>query len=596
MAPSFPPDIVARIKDETDIVEVVRQYVTLRPAGTSFKGLCPFHTEKTPSFHVNSVRQIYKCFGCGEGGDVISFLQAIEAISFPEAVEALARPLDIDLARYLREDDGDGERRSFLRANEVASRLWTDALWDERNGQRARTYLAGRGLADETLHRFDVGYAPAGTGWLAAGLQREGVSQELALRAGLLKEGKGSEPFAYFRNRIIFPVRNISKQITGFGGRVVDQGEPKYLNSPDSSYFAKRKLLYGFAASRLPIARAKTAILVEGYLDLLALAQAGISNVVATCGTAFTSDQARMVRRGATALVVFFDGDRAGLQAAVRACHMAMAAGLEPEVARCPEGEDPDSLLQRGGKEALEQVLAATEAYLPFLLTLVAERSPGRVGTERALRQALSSIAEVADPIRREYLLQEAAELFGIRQQALQTHLERAAARSRRRYAVPTGGGMTDDGHVGRAAAGLDGGAPPGDLPDTPLQRPPLRSFARVDVAAVEREMFAHVLKDTSGSAARVFLDERGELSLSCEEAERLAQELAEWHEENRDERPLAPAIFVQQKWHEPVDDRYRNYVSELLVNEEVPDRTDFTKAIRESLQRLRQGQRRGPR
>ena len=149
MAPSFPPDIVARIKDETDIVEVVRQYVTLRPAGTSFKGLCPFHTEKTPSFHVNSVRQIYKCFGCGEGGDVISFLQAIEAISFPEAVEALARPREIDLARYLREDDGDGERRSFLRANEVASRLWTDALWDEHTGRRARAYLAGRGLADE---------------------------------------------------------------------------------------------------------------------------------------------------------------------------------------------------------------------------------------------------------------------------------------------------------------------------------------------------------------------------------------------------------------------------------------------------------------
>jgi DNA primase len=246
--------------------------------------------------------------------------------------------------------------------------------------------------------------------------------------------------------------------------------------------------------------------------------------------------------------------------------------------------------LRRRGKEALEEILAAAESYLPFLLTLVAERSPGRIGSERALRQALGSIAEVADPIRREYLLQEAADLFGIRQQTLQAHLDQVAARSRRTRSVAAGASETDgdndEGDEDRA----------GTSTAAARSRPQLRSFARVDVAAIEMQMFAHILKDASGTAARVFLDERGDLNLSCREAARLGEELESWRQEAEREPSLTPAAFVQRTWHEPADDRYRNYVSDLLVKEEVPDRTDFSKAIRESLERLRQGQRQGSR
>ena len=587
MTPTFPPDIVVRVKDETDIVEVVRNYVTLRAAGSSFKGLCPFHREKTPSFHVNPARQIYKCFGCGEGGDVISFLMAVEQITFPEALETLARSLDLDLSRFLREDENDGERRAFLRAHEVASRLWANALWDEREGRRGRDYLDARGIQPEILQRFEVGFAPAGTTWLLAGLKKEGVSEELALRSGLLRQKDGAAPFAYFRNRIIFPISNISKQVTGFGGRIIDQGEPKYLNSADSAYFSKGKLLYGFAAARLPIAKQKTAVLVEGYLDLLALAQIGVSNVAATCGTAFTPDQARLLRRGAQRLVVLFDGDRAGLQAAVRSCHVAMSAGLDPEVARPPAGEDPASLLQRDGAESLHKVLATAIRYLPFLQAVVEERDAGREGQERALRQALTSIAEVTDPLRKEYLLQEAAELFEIPLNALREHLASQASRRRPRRAEPVAPAAEQSAET---MSGASGGSPEQARGSAGV--PTIRTFTAVDVDAVEQELFAHILRDATGVAARIFLDQRQGLPLSRPESERLAGEIEAWRATTAGDPELSPATFVQERWHDTGAEGYRNYVSDLLVKEGVPEQTDFETAISQSLQRLRQGQR----
>jgi DNA primase len=330
MSPVLSADIIARVKDETDIVEVVRQHVQLKPAGAVFKGLCPFHKEKTPSFIVTPSRGRWHCFGCGTGGDVISFLMEAEGVTFPEAVEILARPLDIDLSSALKEDESEGERRSFHRANETAMNLWSEALWDSKLGSAALAYLTDRGFGEKVLRDYDAGWAPGLSGWLEAGLRQGGVDRELALRADLLRPSdRGGEPFAYFRNRIIFPVKIISRQVAGFGGRVVDQGEPKYLNSSDSAYFNKGKLLYGFEASRMPIARQKCAVLVEGYLDLLALAQVGFTNVVATCGTAFTPEQAKLLRRGARDVILMFDGDRAGLKAAVRSADIALRHGLD---------------------------------------------------------------------------------------------------------------------------------------------------------------------------------------------------------------------------------------------------------------------------
>jgi len=281
-----------------------------------------------------------------------------EGISFPEAVEILARPLDIDLSAWLRDDESEGERRAFHRANEAAMTIFREAFWDDQMGSQARAYLLDRGFTEKAMRDFDVGWAPAGSDILSRGLAKAGVDQELAVSADLLRASDhGGPPFAYFRQRIIFPIKNISRQVAGFGGRVIGSGEPKYLNSADSPYFRKGKLLYGFDASRMAIAREKTAILVEGYLDLLALAQVGITNVVATCGTAFTVEQAGLIKRGARAVNLVFDGDKAGLKAAVRSADMALKVGLEPKIVRLPKGKDPADVVIGDGVEAMHQML-----------------------------------------------------------------------------------------------------------------------------------------------------------------------------------------------------------------------------------------------
>jgi DNA primase len=593
MAPVFSPDIIARVKDETDIVEVVRQHVSLKPAGSVYKGLCPFHSEKTPSFIVTPARQRYHCFGCATGGDVISFTMEVEGVTFPEAVEILARPLDIDLSAWLREDDSEGERRAFHRANEVAMTLWRDAFWDHQLGRNALTYLQDRGFTDKVMRDFDVGWAPGGSDWLAAGLKTGGVDMDLAGQADLMRPSdRGGAPFAYFRSRIIFPIKNISRQVAGFGGRVIGQGEPKYLNSSDSPYFSKGKLLYGFEASRMAIAREKTAILVEGYLDLLALAQVGIVNVVATCGTAFTPDQAKLIRRGAQNVVLLFDGDKAGLKAAVRSADIALQHGLEPKIVSLPNGKDPADVVIGDGADAMHEALRGGVGYIPFLKGLADARGGDREVRERALRQALGTIARIDDALRREYVLQEAAETFGLKAELLRdaVRVEAASSRPRRKPKKPSGSGGTAPA-TGREDNSDQAGGVPGSDEDTATVKrrtgPQVRrSLAKVNAELIEADMLSHILMDDSGEAARVYLAERGELELSRPEARFLVDELSAWVEDRSTGH--SPRDFVLDRWNSTGDKVYRNFVSQLINKEDRPDSTDFIKVIKECLGTLR--------
>ncbi len=538
MSPVLPREIVDRIKEETDIVTVVRQYVSLRPAGTAFKGLCPFHQEKTPSFHVNPQRQIFKCFGCGEGGDVITFLMKLQGLSFPEALEVLARPLNLDLARYLQEEEageGEGERQAYFRALAVAAQAWQDALWGER-GKTALAYLRERGFGEEILRRYDVGFAPPGTAWLTGRLERDGVSAALAQRAGLLRVREGGEPFAYFRNRIIFPVRNIAQRITGFGGRILGEGEPKYLNSAESPWFNKRKLLYGFARSRIPIARRKAAILVEGYLDLLAMVQAGFAHCVATCGTSFTVEQARAMRHGCRTLFILYDGDRAGVKAAVRAAGTALAAGLEPRIVLLPEQEDPASFLQGHAPEALAELLQEAPGYIPLLRRLAEDSGTGRVGVERAVRRALADIAALDDPLRRALLLDELAGTFGLEREVLREELARLREGAPRHVRQPA------------EPSTADAASPP-----------------RMRPSPIELQLLAHALADDTGAAAATAVSLWDGRPLSSPLATSLLEDLRRWHAEAAARRP---GDWIQSLWHER-DDDYRRLVAELLDHPE---------------------------
>ena len=567
MSPVLPRDIVTRIKEETDIVSVVREYVQLKPAGTSFKGLCPFHREKTPSFHVNPQRQIYKCFGCGEGGDAIAFLMKLQGMEFPEAIEVLARPLNIDLARYLTDnDESEGERQAYFRALEAASELWQENLWSDV-GAPARTYLLERGFGEEVLRRFEAGWAAEGD-TLEPELAKRGVDRALALRADLLRSKDGRAPFAYFRNRIIFPIKNIAQRVAGFGGRILGDGEPKYLNSAENPYFNKRDILYGFALSRIPIARHGMAILVEGYLDMLALAQAGYANSVATCGTAFTVEQARLLKRGCRTVFLLFDGDRAGVKAAVKSAGLALAAGLEPRVARLPQGEDPASFLQEREPEAMAEILRDAPGYLPLLKDLAEESGLGREGMERAVKTGLQSVAAVDDDIRRSYLLDEAAELFGLGRSVLDAELERILAGLRR---------------TRRPEPDMDPGAAP-----VPGQEPPAdddRGMLGVDRRNDERQLLIHVLQDDGGAAARTFLDLYGREDLLTGGAAALRDDLEGWAEGGRG-ASTTPASYVQAVWHER-DEEYRRLVSDLLADPEGASSTDHERIVRECHERL---------
>ncbi|MFO7610795.1 MAG: DNA primase [Candidatus Krumholzibacteriia bacterium] len=590
MAPTFSPDIIARVKDETDIVEVVKREVDLKQAGSVYKGLCPFHREKTPSFIVTPSRGRYHCFGCGTGGDVISFVMETEGVTFPEAVEILARPLDIDLSAWLREDEGEGERRAFHRANEAAAVLWHEALYDDRTGRAALEYLHRRGFGDKVLRDFDVGWAPAAADWLEPRLAQAGVDRDLALASGVVRKGDHGT-FAYFRARIIFPIRSISRQVAGFGGRVIDDNEPKYLNSSDSTYFSKGKLLYGFDASRMAIARERAAVLVEGYLDLLALVQAGITNVVATCGTAFTPEQARLIRRGAPKVVLVFDGDRAGLKAAVRSADIALRAGLEPRIVRLPAGEDPASLVIGRGEEAMAQALAATEGYIPLLKALADERGGDRELAERAVKQALGTVAGIPDPLRREYVLQETAEVFGLSRPVLEAALasmEAARPASARRAeasrAAPAAAATAT------AEAAEDGQQEAGSAAPAAGRRASRvrRSLATVQVGAVEAQLMETILGDDTGEGARVFLADRGDLPLRQTEARLLAQELEAWAARQKEGSRITPRELVLERWNTAGDGTYRAYVSRLLAREDRPHDTDIGRVIRDCLDRLR--------
>ena len=558
----LPPEIIARVKDETDVVELVGRYVRLQTSGSSYKGLCPFHQEKTPSFYVNPARQGYKCFGCGEGGDAISFLMAVENLTFPEAMETLARDLDIDLAKFLQPGEDEGEKRAYHRANEAACEAFVAAWQDPHLGKTAREYLADRGFAAEVLDRYDVGYAPAGD-WLLGELDRRGVNLDMAMSAGLVRQNEGRPPFAYFRERIMFPIRNIARQVAGFGGRLIGPGEPKYVNSADSPNFSKGKLLYGFDSARMVMARAKTAVLVEGYLDLIALAQAGVANAVANCGTAFTPEQARLLRRGARRVVVLFDGDKAGRKAAVKCSHVCLTAGLEAEIATLPTGMDPADLVIQQGPDALHEVLRGAMGYLPFVREAVAQAGDDRAGLEKGVHQVLTTIAEVPDAIRREYMLKEAADLFGLDAAVLRESLPRQMLRPRARSEAEN--------------------KPVEEAPPAAAPRRSFRTFTTIKRDHVEAVLLSHVLRDESGAAARLLADEGADLDWSTGEAATLVAELVVWCETAPDR---APGDFIAQRWHAQ-EASFRSFVTDLLERE-IPAAGETERAVREAMQRLR--------
>jgi DNA primase len=400
MAGKFPSEFRERLLDRTEITDVVGARVQLKKAGSIYKGLCPFHTEKTPSFIVTPSRQTYHCFGCGAHGNAIDFLIEHDRLEFREAVEELAQRAGLELPAEIHTTPSSGpDLKPLYQLLERATALYQRQLREHPQTQRAADYLRGRGLSAEIASRFGLGYAPPGWDFLLKQLGQESATQGLLERAGLLIEREGRR-YDRFRDRVMFPIRDRRGRVIGFGGRCLDDSEPKYLNSPESPVFHKGRELYGLFEAQQASRQQPRLLIVEGYMDVIALAQFGIGYAVATLGTATTPEHITRLLRSAPELVFCFDGDRAGRKAAWKALEIALpqTTGQTPiRFLFLPEGEDPDSLIRQEGQAAFEQRLEQSMLLSDFLFQqLQAEHDlsseEGRTGLDAAARSLLGHL------------------------------------------------------------------------------------------------------------------------------------------------------------------------------------------------------------
>ena len=416
MARRIPDETLQAIRDRVSIVEVISAYVNLKRQGRNNIGLCPFHGEKTPSFTVSDERGLFHCFGCGESGTVFTFVMKMERIEFLDAVTQLAARAGVSLPAPDTDDPAARRREQLYAANAHAERFFRAALASPA-GAAARRYLEGRGLNAATIDRYALGFAPATGTALVTALEREKVSREIALQAGLLGRRDDGRVYDRFRGRVMFPIRDRRGRTIAFGGRALGDEQPKYLNSPETELFHKGEGLYGVAEARDAIRSESRAVLVEGYMDALVLAQEGVPYVVATLGTALTPKQLEMLRPlGGEEMAVFFffDGDRAGRQAAVRAFAICAEAGVWGRAAFLPEGFDPDSYTRQHGAAAtlalLDQAPSLVDFYFDALLP------PGATMPERTkVADAVKGIlAKVANEVQLAVLVRQAAARLGL--------------------------------------------------------------------------------------------------------------------------------------------------------------------------------------
>ncbi|MFH1777750.1 MAG: DNA primase [Candidatus Omnitrophota bacterium] len=363
--------VINEIHHRCNIVEIISEYIPLKPAGRNFKALCPFHNEKTPSFVVNTDKQIFHCFGCGAGGDVISFVMKYEKLEFPEALETLAKKNGIATATTEKTDKSTSLRTKIHKINEIAAGFYVDILRNKNIAQPARRYLKERQLNDDTTSEFRIGYAPGGWDSFFTFAKSKGQTQELLERAGLIIQGKLDGFYDRFRDRIIFPIFDIQGKIIAFGGRVLDDRLPKYINSPDTIIYRKSRNLYGLNKTKDYINREDYVVIVEGYLDLLTSYQNGIRNIVASLGTALTHEQVRILKRYTHNVVMIYDADEAGEMATLRGLDILIEHGMNVKVALLAAGLDPDSFInQRGSAEFLECIKRA-KSLLEYKLELL---------------------------------------------------------------------------------------------------------------------------------------------------------------------------------------------------------------------------------
>jgi len=427
LAVFIPEDKISEIKNSVDIVDIISDIVLLKKVGRNYVGLCPFHTEKTPSFTVSPEKQIFYCFGCGTGGNVFNFLMNHDGLSFFEAAKMLANRYGVEIPAQTMSPEQKrriSERESLLAANKQAMDFFKHSLLSDNRGKIALEYLKKRGIEKDNITKFNLGFAPAGWDNLINYFSKKNISRELVEKSGLIIKRKSENGYYdRFRNRIIFPIFDVGKQVLGFGGRVMDDSLPKYLNSPETSVYNKSRSLYGLHIAKEHCRASETVYIVEGYFDLLALHQHGILNSVATLGTSLTQGHVRILRgfvgkNGGFILV--YDSDEAGIKAAERSIKVFDKEHADAQILVLPEGYDPDSYLFEFGYKSFMNAASKAKSIIPFLIDSAVKKYglsvEGRIHIMSDLKQPL---ANINDSVKRTLYIKELAEIIGIDEAAV---------------------------------------------------------------------------------------------------------------------------------------------------------------------------------
>lgn len=417
----YSDDIIEEVRTSNDIVDVISGYVKLQRKGSSYFGLCPFHNEKSPSFSVSPGKQMYYCFGCGAGGNVFTFLMEYENFTFPEAIKALADRAGIRLPEpdYSREAKEAADRKALLLQIQKEAAKYFYYQLRTAKGERALAYLKGRGLTDETIRRFGLGYSDKFSDDLYRYLKQKNYSDELLRESGLFHADEKHGMYDKFWNRVIFPIMDVNNRVVGFGGRVMGDGKPKYLNSPETKIFDKSRNLYGLNIART--SRKKNLIICEGYMDVISMHQAGFNNAVASLGTALTAQQASLMKRYTDEVLVIYDSDEAGTKAALRAIPILNAGGLTTRVVNLKPHKDPDEFIQTEGKELFQERLDQAENSFLFEIRTM-ERlydMQDPEGRTKFLHAAASKLVEIEDDVARGNYLNTVASKYGVEVLAL---------------------------------------------------------------------------------------------------------------------------------------------------------------------------------
>jgi DNA primase len=415
---------VSEIRDRSSILEVVSDYVTLKKAGKNHRGLCPFHSEKTPSFMVNEEKQIFHCFGCGEGGDVFTFLMKVGHFSFPQAVEELAKRYGVKLpSRELSQAQKKemAKREVLFQVNQVASEYFHDLLTRAREGEEGRRYLSQRGTSQEIILEHRLGTSTDRWDGLVRHLQEKKVPLELAWELGLIFPKKREGWYDAFRGRILFPILDLHQRVVGFGGRVIKEGEPKYLNSPESTIYHKGEVLYGLQVAKRYATEKDCVIIVEGYFDLLTLHQNGLKHCVATLGTALTIQHIRTLKRYTNNLITLFDADQAGVQATLRSLPLFLEEEVTGKIVVLPKGEDPDGFLRKGNREDFAKRVERAIPHVDFFFERLTKAHDLKSidGKVKVAKEGMALLGKIPDRIRRDLYIKALAERLDVKESFL---------------------------------------------------------------------------------------------------------------------------------------------------------------------------------